>query len=99
SQRLLEAVGDGFCARWGGDEFTIVLDGLDSVEHAGRRASEIVAAFDRLVPVGAREVAVSVSVGASVFPDHANEAEGLLRAADAALFRAKDLGRRQAQLF
>ena len=45
--------------------------------------------------VDEREVIVSVSVGASVFPDHESDAEALLRAADAALFRAKALGRSQ----
>ncbi|MET0987806.1 MAG: EAL domain-containing protein, partial [Steroidobacteraceae bacterium] len=99
SQRLIQAVGSGFCARWGGDEFTVVLDGIANPEEARRRAFEVVAAFDRPLTVGARDVAISVSVGTSVFPDHASEAEGLLRAADAALFRAKELGRRQAHLF
>jgi EAL domain-containing protein (putative c-di-GMP-specific phosphodiesterase class I) len=46
-----------------------------------------------------REVMVGVSVGASVFPDHERDAEALLRAADAALFRAKALGRSQISMF
>lgn len=99
SQRLMQAIGSGFCARWGGDEFTIVLDAIASPEEAQRRAFDVVAAFDRPLAVGARDVAMSVSVGASVFPDHASEADALLRAADAALFQAKELGRRQAHLF
>ena len=99
SQRLRQAVGAGFCARWGGDEFTVVLDGIANPDDARRRAFDVVAAFDRPLTVGARDVVISVSVGTSVFPDHAGDAEGLLRSADAALFRAKELGRRQAHLF
>ena len=56
-------------------------------------------AFDTPLQVDDREVIVSVSVGASVFPDHERDAEALLRAADAALFRAKALGRSQLATF
>ena len=41
----------------------------------------------------------SASVGASLYPDHAADAEGLLRAADVALFRAKELGRNRFTLY
>ena len=56
-------------------------------------------AFETPLQVDDREVIVSVSVGASVFPDHEQDAEALLRAADAALFRAKALGRSQLAMF
>jgi EAL domain-containing protein (putative c-di-GMP-specific phosphodiesterase class I) len=49
--------------------------------------------------VDEREVIVSVSVGACLFPEHERDAEALLRAADAALFRAKALGRSQLAVF
>jgi diguanylate cyclase (GGDEF)-like protein len=99
--RRLEALanGSGFAARLGGDEFTIVRPvaaGYDDVLAFG---AGIVRAFDRPLQVDEREVIVSVSVGASVFPDHERDAEALLRAADAALFRAKALGRSQLALF
>jgi GGDEF domain-containing protein len=61
--------------------------------------ASIVRAFDTPLLVDDREVIVSVSVGASVFPDHEQDAEALLRAADAALFRAKALGRSQLATF
>ena len=61
--------------------------------------TSIVRAFDTPLQVDDREVIVSVSVGASVFPDHERDAEALLRAADAALFRAKALGRSQLATF
>ena len=51
------------------------------------------------VDIDNRELAVSVSVGASLFPDHEKDAAALLRAADAALFRAKALGRSQLNVF
>ena len=59
----------------------------------------IIRAFESPLQVDDREVIVSVSVGVSLFPDHERDAEALLRAADAALFRAKALGRNQLAIF
>jgi diguanylate cyclase (GGDEF)-like protein len=91
--------GKGFVARFGGDEFTVVYEhtgGLDAVRDFGLA---LVDAFHQLLPVDERELSVSVSVGASASPMHATDAGGLLRAADAALFRAKELGRSQLVVF
>jgi EAL domain-containing protein (putative c-di-GMP-specific phosphodiesterase class I) len=52
-----------------------------------------------LLSVDDRELSVSVSIGVSVFPEHEIEPEELLRAADSALFRAKELGRNQLAVF
>ena len=89
----------GFAARLGGDEFTLVQQGAVDAEAILAFGSSIVRAFDTPLLVDDREVIVSVSVGASVFPDHERDAEALLRAADAALFRAKALGRSQLATF
>jgi EAL domain-containing protein (putative c-di-GMP-specific phosphodiesterase class I) len=55
--------------------------------------------FQKLLPVDDRELSISVSLGASLFPVHESDADGLLRAADSALFRAKELGRSQLVVF
>ena len=55
--------------------------------------------FQRSLSVHGRELRISVSVGASIYPDHAADAHALLRAADTALFRAKELGRNGWSLF
>ena len=89
----------GFAARLGGDEFTIVHQGAATTEEILACGAAIIRAFDVPVQVDFREVIVSVSVGASIFPDHEQDAESLLRAADAALFRAKALGRSQLATF
>jgi diguanylate cyclase (GGDEF)-like protein len=93
------AQGRGFAARLGGDEFTLVYRGAADADAISAFGASIVRAFDSPLSVDDREVIVSVSVGASVFPDHERDAEALLRAADAALFRAKALGRSQLALF
>jgi diguanylate cyclase (GGDEF)-like protein len=99
--RRLEAIAlnHGFAARLGGDEFTLVQLGASGAEGILAFGTSIVRAFDTPLQIDDREVIVSVSVGASVFPEHERDAEALLRAADAALFRAKALGRSQLALF
>ncbi|MEO8018068.1 MAG: EAL domain-containing protein [Pseudomonadota bacterium] len=89
----------GFAARLGGDEFTLVQQGAADADAILAFGTSIVHAFDTPLMVDDREVIVSVSVGASIFPDHERDAEALLRAADAALFRAKALGRSQLAMF
>jgi diguanylate cyclase (GGDEF)-like protein len=100
ANRLEELIdGLGFIARLGGDEFTIVYEDVPSpavVHEFGLRVSR---EFQKLLPVDDRELSVSVSLGASIFPVHESDADGLLRAADSALFRAKELGRSQLVVF
>ena len=99
--RRLEALARdrGFAARLGGDEFTVVQHGAIDLDGIVAFGNSIVRAFETPLQVDEREVIVSVSVGTSVFPDHERDAEALLRAADAALFRAKALGRSRLATF
>jgi diguanylate cyclase (GGDEF)-like protein len=93
-ERLRLLVGDsGFIARLGGDEFTLVFPFSGSVAEIESRAATLVARFQRPLHVDRRELSIGVSGGAAIFPDHGDDAASLLRAADAALFRAKELGR------
>lgn len=78
-------------ARWGGEEFAILLPGATHGLAAtiGERLREQVSRL----PVG-----VTVSVGIAAFPDHAASPEALLDAADAALYRAKHRGRDRCEM-
>jgi diguanylate cyclase (GGDEF)-like protein len=89
----------GFVARLGGDEFTIVCEGVRNLQSVKLIGQDLVRAFQAPVAVDGRYLMISISVGASMYPDHGNNAETLLRAADAALFRAKALGRSQLIVF
>ncbi len=100
SLRLSEAVApDGFCARLGGDEFTVVHEGELTTARLGELAARLVSAFEIPLRVLDQNVKVTVSVGVSVYPEHARAPEGLLRAADTALYRAKESGRSRFVLF
>jgi len=93
------AHGRALLARLGGDEFTMLIEDVRSVEEVEQRAAEIVTALQQPLTVDGRQLATSASVGASLFPDHADDTEQLLRAADVALFRAKELGRNRYALY
>jgi diguanylate cyclase (GGDEF)-like protein len=93
------AQGRALLARLGGDEFTILLEDIRSADEVEARAAEIVTTLQQPLTIDGRLLATSASVGASMYPDHADDAEQLLRAADVALFRAKELGRNRHVLY
>jgi diguanylate cyclase (GGDEF)-like protein len=97
----LEEIADGlgFVARLGGDEFTFVYEDVGSEQAIHETGLRLVEAFQQLLSVDDRDLSVSVSVGASIFPEHGRDAAELLRAADSALFRAKELGRSRLTVF
>ncbi|HWG32432.1 MAG TPA: EAL domain-containing protein [Steroidobacteraceae bacterium] len=101
AHRLREATGGpgGFASRLGGDEFTVVYGTPGGLADISRVGSELVSAFQRPMLIEGRELLVSISVGASVYPDHAQTPDALLRAADAALFSAKTSGRSRLGMF
>ena len=100
AQRLKDTAAPfGFAARLGGDEFTLVYPAATSATAIAEAGWLICQAFQEPLSIGDRRIKMSVSVGISVYPDHEQSAEALLRAADAALFRAKALGRSQLSVF
>jgi diguanylate cyclase (GGDEF)-like protein len=89
----------GFSARLGGDEFTMVVEHADDIAQVREAGQALERAFQQPLVVDGRDLLMSISVGVSYYPTHAEDAESLLRAADAALFRAKALGRSQLSVF
>ncbi len=79
-------------ARMGGDEFTILLPAIAKAEDAVLVAQKVVAALKKPVKVTQQELLVSVSIGISLYPNHGEDAETLLKNADAAMYRAKENG-------
>jgi diguanylate cyclase (GGDEF)-like protein len=94
TERLRTATGAGaLLARLGGDEFTVLMEDVKSHEEVEERGAALVATLQQPLLVDGRVLSTSASIGASMYPDHAADSEALLRAADVALFRAKELGR------
>jgi diguanylate cyclase (GGDEF)-like protein/PAS domain S-box-containing protein len=94
--RLQETVGaQHTVARLGGDEFTVVLENLESPEQADKVAREILTAFEAPLLLDDRqEVAISPSIGISLYPLNAQVPTELLKQADTAMYQAKAAGRR-----
>lgn len=100
ADRLRLLVGERrFIARLGGDEFVVSMEDVPGIEATVAMAERIVNGFRAPLSLGGREILVSVSVGVAHLPEHADDAPGLVRAADAALFRAKALGRNRIATF
>jgi diguanylate cyclase (GGDEF)-like protein len=76
-------------ARLGGDEFAVLLPGCDSATRAQRIARTLVAALASPLSLDGLSLVLEASAGVAVFPDHALDAEGLLRRADVAMYQAK----------
>ncbi|MEU0784396.1 bifunctional diguanylate cyclase/phosphodiesterase [Streptomyces sp. NPDC006173] len=76
-------------ARLGGDEFAVLLPVADSTTSATRVARNLVAALGSPLDLDGLTLVLEASAGLAVFPDHALDAEGLLRRADVAMYQAK----------
>src|SRR3546814_759346 len=94
--RLQQTVGQHHTvARLSGDEFTVVLENLESLADADKVAREIIMAFEAPLIIDERqEISISPSIGISVYPDHGQVPTELLKQADTAMYQAKAAGRR-----
>ncbi len=98
--RLKAAVRDGdTVARISGDEFAVVLADLSRQEDAALVAQKIIDRLAAPFELRGKETFVTASVGIAAFPGDAGDAEALLGAADAAMYRAKQSGRNTFQFF
>lgn len=86
-------------SRIGGDEFSILLPEVTSAEGVAGVARKILDSLVEPFRVDGHDLFVTASIGISCFPTDGDDVETLLKCADAAMYRAKELGRNQAQLF
>ncbi|CCG43015.1 EAL domain-containing protein [Magnetospirillum molischianum] len=86
-------------ARLGGDEFTILLPQIEQIEIAARLADRLLAQVKHPIVIDDHELYITASIGIAVFPDNGPGVEALIKNADTAMYRAKDLGRNCFQLY
>jgi diguanylate cyclase (GGDEF)-like protein len=77
-------------SRWGGDEFTVLLTELASVQEAQDCANRILDTLQKPFLIGSHELFIGASIGIAPFPDAGQEAEVLLQNADVALYQCKE---------
>jgi len=105
SQRLIEILpGESTCARFGGDEFVVLLPEAGNsrescAENAANIALQILEQMTVPFDIDSHLLYCTTSVGIAVFPDVESGALDILRYADTALYRAKALGRNDFQFF
>ena len=85
--------------RLGGDEFAIILCDVRSENYTAVFCKKILSLFNRSVYIQDQPIKTGTSIGVSFYPKDANQADGLLRKADLALYEAKRTGRAQYQFF
>ncbi|QKQ28124.1 GGDEF domain-containing protein [Candidatus Reidiella endopervernicosa] len=100
AERLLACVRDAdTVARYGGDEFVVVLDGLQQESQASRVAEEILSSIGDSITIDGQRCQVGVSIGISVFPGDGDDADKLLKNADAALYAVKHGGKNSMKFY
>jgi diguanylate cyclase (GGDEF)-like protein/PAS domain S-box-containing protein len=100
ARRLREALrGGDTVARLGGDEFVLLLVGMADVAHCQASLDRVLHCVTQPIAVEGSMVAVTASIGATIFPDDQVDADTLLRHADQSLYAAKDAGRNRAHIF
>src|SRR5438477_7521089 len=100
SSRLRASVrGDDFIARIGGDEFCVLLQDIADAREAAAVAQKLLHELGKSYRIGEHQVNCGASIGIACVPQDGEDVATLLRLADLAMYRAKDLGRNGYQFF
>ncbi|HET9343545.1 MAG TPA: EAL domain-containing protein [Candidatus Eremiobacteraceae bacterium] len=86
-------------ARLGGDEFVVLLPDVGDAAAAGKIAQRLLDSLEAPVSIDGRELFVTASIGISLYPDAGADPETLVKHADYAMYRAKEVGRATYQLY
>jgi diguanylate cyclase (GGDEF)-like protein/PAS domain S-box-containing protein len=86
-------------ARIGGDEFVILLPEITREDNIGNIANKILEAIREPILIDSHELYISVSIGVTIYPDDGEDVETLLTNADVAMYRAKEKGKNNFQLY
>ncbi|MBC7990081.1 MAG: EAL domain-containing protein [Luteimonas sp.] len=99
-ERIRQSVGsDDFVARFGGDEFFVILHGIRDAAAAARAMAGITAAFAAPITAEGIELVVGFSAGIALHPNHGADALQLIHNSDVAMYRGKKAGGGRAEFF
>ena len=100
AERLREQLRpDDVLARFGGDEFVIVLSGSPPPEMIANIAQRLIKSIQRPFTINSHEMFISASIGSAAYPEHGDDAVTLLKNADIAMYHTKERGKNAFQLF
>lgn len=100
ARRLQEVVRDGdFVARISGDEFVIIARNLEKASTVRVIAQRVMASLSAPFEVAGQMLSVTVSIGSSLYPEDADDAESLIRHADSAMYKVKKRGKNGYELY
>ena len=100
SHRMLACVREAdTVVRLGGDEFVLLLSGAGRGEAMSQVVQRVLQTIARPSQIEGRELSVSCSVGVSIFPRDGRDVQTLLKNADTAMYKAKELGRNNFQFY
>jgi diguanylate cyclase (GGDEF)-like protein/PAS domain S-box-containing protein len=85
--------------RIGGDEFIVMLRNTKKTQHVSKVVQNLIQALSHPIELVGRELFIGTSVGVALYPQDATSGDELIKNADAALFRAKELGRNNYQFY
>ncbi|MGK7346095.1 MAG: putative bifunctional diguanylate cyclase/phosphodiesterase [Candidatus Nitrospinota bacterium M3_3B_026] len=86
-------------SRFGGDEFTILIEDMEHEEDVDSVARKIFQEMAEPFLLGGQELFVTVSVGVAIYPDDGEEADTIIKNADVAMYRAKERGKNNYMLY
>ena len=100
SQRLEQCIRrTDTVARLGGDEFTVILEGINDIKAASAVAQKILDCFTEPFNLDGHCISVTPSIGITIFPSEAHNVADLMKYADIAMYRAKELGGNNYQFY
>jgi len=86
-------------SRQGGDEFLVLLQGVEKAEDAAVAAKRLMKSLSETYFMGHHNLHVTASIGVSIYPDDGLDSETLIKNADTAMYQAKESGRQSYQFF
>lgn len=85
--------------RWGGDEFTIILENIEDPESVASIAERIIGGMTAPISIAKQEIIITTSIGIAVYPGDSDASEELIKNADAAMYHAKGSGRNRYEFY